>query len=306
MSEKKQQVDQKQIDQINKTVEQIKHEKSETLVIKIDGGLWRVIAMSWAITEKAKQQKVKVITSRPLVFWWNPYIESVHWLDDRRLFEDVIKWNDYIELEPYIDPKFFNNAVNWLEIAREKLWLDKVANPVLFLAEHEKIMNKLPWNQNKIILFQPFGSSVENENWADRSYRSLYVKDAQYLVNQLIKKWYEIFEVIRKGQPELAGCKILDTDDMRFVISLCARYDVLSCDSCLHHASKAFWKQATVIRAWTDRERYWYSTNRNLREFPLVEHTPLRLNMNDFNFNVSNQHTNRFTTEFLDKIIELY
>lgn len=306
MSEKKQQADQKQIDQVNKTVEQIKHEKSETLVIKIDGGLWRVIAMSWAITEKAKQQKVKVITSRPLVFWGNPYIESVHWLDDRRLFEDVIKWNDYLELEPYIDPKFFNNAVNWLEIAREKLWLDKVANPVLFLAEHEKIMNKLPWNQNKIILFQPFGSSVDNENWADRSYRSLYVKDAQYLVNQLTKKWYEIFEVIRKGQPELAGCKILDTDDMRFIVSLCARYDVLGCDSCLHHASKAFWKQATVIRAWTDRERYWYSTNRNLREFPLVEHTPLRLNMNDFNFNVSNQHTNQFTQEFLDEIIAFY
>lgn len=280
--------------------------KSETLVIRIDGWLWRVIAMSGAITEKAKQQKVKVITSRPLVFWWNPYIESVHWLDDRRLFEDVIKWNDYLELEPYTSPRFFNDGVNWLEIAREKLWLDKIADPVLFLAEHEKITNKLPWNQNKILLFQPFGSVVKDEIGADKSYRSLYVKDAQYLANQLIKKWYELFEVIRKWQPEIAGCKIIDTDDLRFVVSLCARYDVLWCDSCLHHASKWFWRQATVIRAWTDRERYWYSTNRNFREFPLVAHTPLRLNMNDFNFDVSNQHTNQFTQEFLDKIIALY
>ena len=37
MSEKKQQSVQKQIDQFNKTVEQIKHENSKTLVIRIDG-----------------------------------------------------------------------------------------------------------------------------------------------------------------------------------------------------------------------------------------------------------------------------
>ena len=280
--------------------------KQKTLVIRIDGWLWRVIAMTWAITEKAKQQPVKVVTSRPLVFWWNPYIKSVHGLDDRRLFEDVIKWNDYIELEPYTDPEFFNDAVNRLNIASKKLWLEKVAQPQLFLAEHEKILNKLQGNQDKIILFQPFGSVVNDSIGADKSYRSLYVKDAQYLANKLIAKWYELYEVIRKWQPEIAWCHILDTEDLRFVVSLCARYPVLWCDSCLHHASKSFGKQATVIRAWTDWERYWYESNRNFREFPLVAHTPLRLNMNDFNFDVSNQHTNQFTQAFLDKIIALY
>ena len=37
--------------------------QQKTLVIRIDGWLWRVVAMSWAITEKAKQQPVKVVTS---------------------------------------------------------------------------------------------------------------------------------------------------------------------------------------------------------------------------------------------------
>lgn len=296
--------------EFNKAVDDYKKARDEkpqkTLVIRIDGWLWRVIAMSGAITEKAKQQPVKVVTSRPLVFWWNPYIKSVHGLDDRRLFEDVIKWNDYIELEPYTDPEFFNDAVNRLNIASKKLWLEKVAQPQLFLAEHEKILNKLQGNQDKIILFQPFGSVVNDSIGADKSYRSLYVKDAQYLANKLIAKWYELYEVIRKWQPEIAWCHILDTEDLRFVVSLCARYPVLWCDSCLHHASKSFGKQATVIRAWTDWERYWYESNRNFREFPLVAHTPLRLNMNDFNFDVSNQHTNQFTQAFLDKIIALY
>jgi len=306
---------QAEIDKINSDFEQAvkdyrKARNWETLVIRIDGWLWRVIAMSGAITEKAKMQPVKVITSRPLVFWWNPYIKSVHGLDDRRLFEDVIKWNDYIELEPYTDPEFFNDAKNWLYIACKQLKIecteDNIPQPQLFLAEHEKILNRLPWDQNRIILFQPFGSVVRDEIWADKSYRSLYVKDAQYLANELIKKWYKLYEVIRKWQPEIAWCEILDTEDLRFVVSLCARYPVLWCDSCLHHANKAFWKQATVIRAWTDWERYWYESNRNFREFPLVNHTPLRLNMNDFNFDVSNQHTNQFSKEFLDKIIELY
>ena len=75
--------------------------EQQTLVIHIDGWLGRVVAMTGAITEVAKKRPVKVITSRPLVFRWNHYIKSVHWLDDRRLFEDVIKGNDYIELEPY-------------------------------------------------------------------------------------------------------------------------------------------------------------------------------------------------------------
>ena len=72
---------------------------NKPLVIYIDWWLWRVIAMSWAITEVAKKRKVKVITSRPLVFWGNPYIQSVHWVDDRRLYEDVIKWNDLLSNE---------------------------------------------------------------------------------------------------------------------------------------------------------------------------------------------------------------
>ena len=96
-----------------------KKKEEKPIAIKIDWWLWRVVAMTWAITELAKRRKVRVITSRPLVFRWNPYIESVHWLEDRDLFTNVIRWNDYFELEPYTDPDFFNDAKNGLAVVLE-------------------------------------------------------------------------------------------------------------------------------------------------------------------------------------------
>ena len=276
-------------------------ETQKPLVIRIDWWLWRVVAMTWAITEVAKQREVRVVTSRPLVFRGNPYIKSVHGLDDRRLFEDVIKGNDYIELEPYTDPEFFNDAKNRLDIAAKQLRLPKPVDPCLFLAEHEKLSNILEW-QNPI-LFQPFWSTMWM-NGADKSYRSIRVEDAQYLADKLVEMWYTPYLVIKpNSQPRLRNCQMCDTPDLRLVVSLCQRYPVIWCDSSLHHCSKAFKKKALVVRAWTDAERYWYKSNINMREHPLVAHTPLRLNMNDFNFDISNQHTNQLSKSFLDKAL---
>ena len=277
--------------------------QKQPLVISLSWWLGRVIAMTWAITEVAKSRDVHVITSRPLAFWGNPFIKSVHGFDDRNLFKEVIKGKDYIEIEPYTDPDFFNNAQNRLEVVRKQLKLEKVADPILFLAEHEKENNFL--QGAKPLLFQPFGSTMQ-WNGSDKSYRSIKVKDAQYIADALVKKGYTLYCVERNDQPKLNNVVCLDTPDMRWVVSLCDRYPLLWCDSCLHHASKAFNKKAVVIWAWTDAERYWYESNVNLREFPMVEHTPMRLPMNDFNFDISNQHTNEFTKEFLNKIINLF
>ena len=225
----------------------------------------------------------------------------MHGLDDRRLFEDVIKGNDYIELEPYTKPKFFNDAVNRLEIAKEELGLEKVAEPVMFLAEHEKLGNFL--DGNKPILYQPFGSTM-GLNGADKSYRSIPVEQAQYLADKLTEQGYTLYEVIKQGaQPVLRNCRMCDTPDLRLVVSLTARYPVIGCDSSLHHCAKAFGKKALVIRAGTDKERYGYKSHINMREYPMVAHTPLRLNMNDFNFDISNQGTNKFSQKFLDNVL---
>jgi len=277
-------------------------DNEKTLVVRCDWWLWRIIAMAWPITAIARERPVKVITSRPLVFWGNTAIKSVHWLDDRRLYEDVIKGNDYIELEPYTDPAFFNDAENWLKVASKQLWLSNTYEPLLVLAEHEKLCNVLEWNP---VLFQPFWSTMQ-ANGSDKSYRSIRVQDAQYIADRLIERWFTVYVVERPDQPKLRWCVCLDTPDLRFVLSLCARYPVLWADSCLHHAAKAFGKTAVVVWAGTDAERFWYDSNINLREHQLVAFTPMRLPMNDFNFDISNQYTNQFSKEFLDKVVTTF
>lgn len=273
-----------------------------TLTVKIDWWLGRVIAMAWAITEVAKQRPVKVITSRPLVFWGNPYIVSVHWLDDRRLYEDVIKWNDYFELEPYKDPAFFNDWVNWLDVAAKQLWLEKPADPILFLAEHEKLDNVLDWE--KPILFQPFGSTMQ-KNGADKSYRSLKVEDAQYLAYKLKELWYTVYVVERDDQPKLDGCVQLTVQNMRWLVTLAARYPVFWIDSSMHHAAKAFWYDSLVIWSGTDAWRFGYDNDLNIRSDAPYEYVPFRLGI-DFNTDIINQHTNIYTKEFLDFVIDRF
>ena len=291
----------------------MKKEKAETvakcdttnekpLVIKIDWGLWRNIAMTWLITAVAKQRAVKVVASRPLAFRWNPFIQSVHGLWDRRLFQDVIRWNDYIEIEPYTDPKFFNDWMNRLEVVKEQLWLDNIYYPQLFLAEREKKEYKLDWI--KPILFQPFWSTMDL-NWSDKSYRSIPVEKAQYIAEQLIKKWYTVYTCESEKQPELRGVNTMrKVTDLRYLVWLTSKYKVIGCDSCLHHASVWFWMRPIVFRAWTDSKRFWYDDlEDNYREFEMKAYTPMRIPMNDFDFDNSNQWTNDFSIEFIDKIL---
>lgn len=281
--------------------------QEKTLVVCITGGLWRVVAMSGAITELSKKRPVKVITSRPIVFWANPYVEA-YGMDYPNLFKTVIKGNDYMELEPYTDPEFFNDGKSRLEIAKKQLWLEKIAEPKLYLAEHEKdnaIIMNVP--QGKIpVLYQPFWSTMEM-NGCDKSYRSLKIEDAQYVADLLNKNGFVPMLVIKPWkQPVLKWCQVLDTPDLRSVISLCSKYPVFWVDSCLHHCARAFWKKSCVLRAGTDCERFWYEWDLNLREFPMVEHTPMRLPMNDFNFDISNQNTNKFTKPFLEDVVKQF
>ena len=286
-----------------KEVKQVVKETTEpkTLVIHIDWWLGRVIAMTWAITEVAKTRPVKVITSRPLAFWWNPYIVSVHGIGDRRLYEEVIKGNDYKVLEPYTDPDFFNDWINWLNVAAKQLWVDWVPQPVLYLAEHEKLENVLDWQ--KPILFQPFGSTMKL-NGADKSYRSLKVEDAQYIANWLIKQGYTVYVCEKNDQPKLQWCVQLTVDNLRWLVSLCDRYPVLGCDSSLHHASKAFNRKSIVVWSWTDAWRFWYDSHINLRNDAQYEYVPFRLGI-DFDTDIINQHTNTYDKKFLDNILDL-
>lgn len=283
------------------------HRPKRPLVIKIDWGLGRVIAMAWPITEVAKEMDVKVVTSRPIVFWWNTYIKSVHKTDEIDLYKNVIKGCEYIELEPYTDSRFFNDWMNRLEVASSILGLKEIAQPYLCLAEHEKYKNKLQGKKpdSKVVLFQPFGSTMD-KFWCDKSYRSFKIEDAQYIADKLNEKWYTVYQVFDKEkQPELRWCVVCSDKNLRWIISLAARYPVIGCDSCMHHAAKAFGKQSVVMWAATDPWRYWYEWDINLWENWMVEHTPMRLGNLSFNTDITNQKSNQFSIGFLNGFVDI-
>lgn len=281
--------------------------------IKIDWWLGRVIAMTWAITELAMQDDVNVVTSRPIAFWWNPYIKSVHKADESDLYKNVIKWTYYYELEPYTFHMFYDEWRSWLDVAKWLLctwcWLEceQTPQPKLFLAEHEKYKNILEGKtpNSKVVLFQPFGSTMD-KFWCDKSYRSFKVEDAQYIADKLNEKWYTIYQVFDKEkQPALKWCVECSNPNLRWIISLADRYPVIWCDSCMHHAAKAFGNQSVVMWAATDPWRYWYEWDINLRENWMKEHTPMRLGNLSFNTDITNQHSNEFSTDFLNNYIDI-
>lgn len=284
--------------------------------IKIDWGLWRVIAMTWAITELAKCEEerwgLSVITSRPIAFWWNPYIKSVHKTDELDLYKNVIKGTFYYELEPYTCYKFYDEWESWLSVAKRLLeWVglecEWIPQPCLYLAEHERYKNRLEGKtpNSKVVLFQPFGSTMD-KFWCDKSYRSFKVDDAQWIADELNKRWYTVYQVFDKEkQPALKWCVECSNKNLRWIISLADRYPVIWCDSCMHHAAKAFWKQSMVMRAATDPWRYWYEWDINLWEKWMVEHTPMRLWQLWFDTDIINQFSNQFSPEFLNNFVDI-
>ena len=114
--------------------------------------------------------------------------------------------------------------------------------------------------------------------------------------------WFNVYVARREDQPMLQNTQTLTTPYLRWLVSLCARYPVVWCDSSLHHAAKAFNKKSIVVWAWTDAWRFGYKSHINLRNDNKYEYVPFRLWI-DFDTDIQNQHTNEFSKEFLDKVV---
>lgn len=274
--------------------------------IYIDWWLWRVVFSSWAITEYAKKNwKTNVITNYPLVFWNNPHVK-VYWVDDRRLFEEVINISDvYIEIEPYKDIDFFKNWKHVISVISKQLWLwYKLIEPKIYLTELEESTAKELCKWKKIALIQPFGSSVWNQNDWDETYRSMKLWFAYELTSKLIDKWYSVYQ-ISNNQVDVSNANKLNVD-LRQLFWIIKYADlVVWVDSFMIHTRKALWWTSIVLRAWTDEKRFWYEKDVNIREFDYKWYVPNRLQINDFSLYNINCWTNNFTENTLNKIIDL-
>lgn len=227
-------------------------------VIKIDGGIGRVIALTGVITEYAKnsENEVNVITPYPELFFGNPYINRIYHIGHQYLFDDVIKDAKYIDLEPYNDYDYYNKQKHLIEVyAKQLLGKSEFIEPQIFLTKEELDKAKEFVGDKKIILFQPFGSQggkfkIENKDnikditfYPDPTNRSLNPLQAQDLAKEL-KKDFEVIQIRSPEQyniPEIGS--LLQPNGqpipIRQILALLPYVKgVIGCDSFLQHSAK--------------------------------------------------------------------
>ena len=228
-------------------------------IIKIDGGIGRVIALTGVVTEYAKQSKkeVNILTPYPELFFGNPYINRVYNINHQYIFDDVIKNSIYIDLEPYNDFDYYNKQKHLIEVyAKQLLGESKFINPQIFLSQEELDKAKDFIGEDKIILFQPFGKmggSFKQEKkdistnlvfGPDPTNRSLNPLQAQDLAKLIKAEGFKVIQIREPQQYNLADVGSLlqpngSTLPIRQILALLPYVKgIIGCDSFLQHSSK--------------------------------------------------------------------
>lgn len=230
-------------------------------IIKIDGGLGRVIAATGSLPEGCI-----VATSFPDIFIGNPKVKRVYNLGHAFLFEDVVYDNEWVEVEPYNTHDYYNKRHHLSQVFN-KMWngVDELRKPQLFLQdfEVENASNfiKQMTGEDKFVLFQPFGSNIKQ----DITRRAMPQIIAQMAVDYLVKKGYKVLYVKGQDHPDLRNV-ITVQQPIRAIFSIIKNCDkIIGIDSFVQHAAAALGKKALVFWCGTDERNVGYDAHMNVR-----------------------------------------
>lgn len=294
----------------------------------ITGGIGRVICSMPALEKYHKlnpNDDFKILVPAwEHVFFSNPTLQQrVFNSHHKGLFDQVVKNTNVLEPEPYRLNKFFNKECNLVEafdacinqtndhsnLNYNCLYLTHVEKNKAkdFLNRHKKEKNK-----NKVVVFQPFGSSVEvvNNTVVDRSNRSMMFDHYLKIAKELSKDSVVLFA----SQPELRHS--LDNITISFdefapyirallgMISECDYY--VGVCSVGQHVARAFNKKGLILMGGTDEKNFSYPDHfdiyRKKDRDPL--YSPWRLCEGDCEFSDRmNEGLMNFTDNELSEII---
>lgn len=296
----------------------------------ISGGAGRVINSIPALEKYEKLNpnddfRIIVHGWEPL-FWSHPTLQQkVFGAHQKGNFEQHILKNKVIVPEPYVVNNFYNQKCNLVEAFDECINNttdhSDLNYDVLHLRNYEQLIVKdviksfkEKTKKQKIVVFQPFGSSAElfKNKIVDRSNRSMISN--QYL--QVVREISKHAVVLYVGSPELRHPNdniSIPLDEyqpyLRTIMSVISQCDFfVGICSVGQHMARAFNKQGLVLMGATLEQNFSYPNHFKIfrKEGRIPYYTPWRLSEVDCEFSDRmNEGIMHYTEEELDNIIDI-
>lgn len=260
-------------------------------VVRIDGGMGRVICAVPAIEKLAKTDEVVVQTPYDWVFNNNPHIKEVFLYDDSSIWEKVIKNNEFLSPEPYHNHLYYKQKHHLIQSFDYLInGEEEMSKPNLYLSteENEKSKSQIEKYKkehgvDKVIVLQPFGSSADsNRRYWDISGRSLPFK----FIETISEMDVENIRILPMGfSPNRLeqNSDVFISEGPRQIdewLGLIKHSDYfVGCDSVGQHIARAFDVPGTVFLGTTFRENISYEEHFDIIQesnFP-IEYNPLRI-----------------------------
>lgn len=296
----------------------------------IDGGAGRVINSIPALEKYYylnPEDDFKVIVHGwESVFWSHPILQKrVFGSNQKGNFEHIIKGTKIVSPEPYRNHRFFNQQINLVEAFDDEInkttdhsdlnynCLHLSVTEIAKSKEHiENVKNQQ--RKNKMVIFQPFGSSAEliNKQPFDRTNRSFessdYFKIVQSLSSDAIV-FYASLPMFRHPNDNIS----LSFDEFgsyhRTLMCLIYHCDYyIGCCSVGQHVARAFGKSGLIAMGGTNEINFSYPNHFTIYRRKNMEpkYIPWRLSDVDCEFaDRENEGLMRFSDDELKEIISM-
>ncbi len=297
-------------------------------IINIDGGYGRILCAIPALLKYAKlhpdEDWYVMIPGWDVATWGIPELQNRTFNPETKGMFENYYWDadKVIAPEPYKLPKFYRNEISLREafdaLINEtedhsdlpdmtfKSSIDEIIAAKRYLSEPRK-----NFPNKKIIIFQPFGSTIEQTEIGmyDKSMRSINHYMVEKMVEELSKDYFIINMNANIWQHEKTGTLMPDPG-LRIWAAIIQEADYfIGCDSCGQHMARCVGTDASVVVAGTHEVNISYPEKFHIikREGVKYYPNPMRVSMmNSMLSDKLNEDRNAFTDqEIKDAIKEI-
>jgi ADP-heptose:LPS heptosyltransferase len=274
----------------------------------INGGAGRVITAIPALEKYHRLNPTDdfkvIVHGWESLYWSHPILQprtiGIHQKD---VFEQYIKPRQTICPEPYYQYDYYNQKISLAEAFDREINNTQdhsdLTKPNLYLSSYEKnsvkrIIREFKEKQNKakVIVFQPYGSSMQmmNNRPFDSTHRSLDSDDYLFMIEQLSKDSLLLYfgpaELRHPGDQISVDLKNFNPD-LRMFMALISESDYfVGCDSVGQHIAMAFDKPGAIFMGSTFEKNVTYPKHfkifRNKKKQPT--YSPIRFGGVDSEF----------------------